>query len=113
MDVFYAKFVYHDEVPFNSSDAVMLHPYIDRLTKCVKRGLPHAQNSTPSRHKVADGLLDKMYQKVSEEIAPVFAADHNTGMGTDGYSNVRRNSVINYNLFGRRSSRFMTAYYPG
>ena len=59
------------------------------------------------------GLLDKVYAKISEEIAPVFAADHHTGMATDGYCNIHRDSVINCNLIGRRGSVFVEADYPG
>ena len=43
----------------------------------------------------------------------MFAADHHTGLATDGYSNIRWQSVINYNLIGRRGSVFVKADYPG
>ena len=43
----------------------------------------------------------------------MFAADHHTGLAKDGYSNIRRQSVINYNLIGPRSLIFVKADYPG
>ena len=96
LDVSFAEFMYHAGFQFHISDGVMLR-HIDKLIKCVKAGLPHAQLYPPNRHKLADGFLDKVYNKISEEIAPIFAANHHTRMVADGYSNIRRNSVINYN----------------
>ena len=113
MDVSFAEFMFHPGVPFYISDDVMLRRYIDKLINCVKASVPDSQLYPRNRHKPADGLLDKVYAKFSEEIAPVVAAHHHTATATDGYSNIRRDSVINYNLIGRRGSLFMKADYPG
>ena len=113
LDVCFAEFMYHAGVPFQISDDVMLRRYIHKLIKCVKAGLPHAQLYPPNRHKHVDALLDKVHTKISEETAPIFDADHHTGIATNGYSNIRRNSVINYKLIGRRGSVFVKADYPG
>ena len=113
LDVSFAEFMYHAGIPFHISEDVMLRRYIDKLIKCVKAGLPGSQLYPPNRHKLADGLLDTVYDNISKEIGPLFAADHHTGLATDGYSNIRRQSVINYNLIGRRGSVFVKADYPG
>ena len=113
LDVSFAEFMYHAGIPFHISEDVMLRRYIDKLLKCVKAGLPGSQLYPPNRHKLADGLLDIVYNNISKEIGPVFAADHHTGLATDGYSYIRRQSVINYNLIGRRGSVFVKADYPG
>ena len=113
LDVFFAEFMYHAGIPFHISEDVMLRRYIDKLIKCVKAGLPGSQLYPPNRHKLADGLLDTVYDNISKDIGPVFAADHHTGLATDGYSNIRRQSVINYNLIERRGSVFVKADYPG
>ena len=112
LDVCFAEFMFHTGIPFHIADDVMLRRYIDELINCVKAGLAHSQLCPPNRHKLADGLLDKVYAEISEGIAPVFAADQHTGMATDGYSNIRRGSVINYNLIGRLGSVFVKAHYP-
>ena len=109
LDVSFAEFMYHAGIPFYISEDVMLRCYIDKLIKCVKACLPGSQLYPPNRHKVADGLLDTIYDNISKEIGPVFAADHHTGSATDGYSNIHRQSVINYNLIGRRGSVFVKA----
>ena len=113
LDVSFAEFMYHAGIPFHISDDVMLRRYIDKLIKCLKAGLPGSQLYPPNRQKLADGLLDTVYDNISKDIGPVFAADHHTGLATDGYSNIRRQSVINYNLIGRRGSVFVKADYPG
>ena len=113
LDVSFAEFMYHAGIPFHISEDVMLRRYIDKLIQCVRAGLPVSQLYPPNRHKVADGLLNTVYDNISKEIGPVFAADHHTGLATDGYSNIRRQSVINYNLIGRRGSVIVKADYPG
>ena len=113
LDVPFAEFMYHAGIPFLTSEDVMLRRYFEKLINCVKAGLPVSQLYPPSRHKVADGLLDTVYDNSSKEIGPVCAADHHTGLATDGYSNICRQSVINYNLIGRRRSFFVKADYPG
>ena len=113
LHVFFAETMFHAGVPYYISDNVMLRRYIDKLINCVKAGLQHSQLYHPNRHKLADGLLDKVYTSISEEIAPVFAADHHTGMATHGYSNIRRDSTMNYSLVSRRDSVFVKADYPG
>ena len=113
LDVSLAEFMFHAGVAFHIADDVMLRCYIDKLINCEKAGLRHFPLYPPNRHKLADGLLDKVYATISEEIAPVFAADHHTGKATDGYPNIRREAVINYNLIGRRGSVFVKADYPG
>ena len=92
---------------------MMLRRHIDILINCPKARLAHSQLYPANRHRVADGLFDKVYAKISEEIAPVFAADHHTGMATDWYSNICRDSVINYNLMGRLGSLFVKEDHPG
>ena len=113
LDTFFAGFMYHAGIPFHTSKDVMLRRYIEKLIKCVKAGLPGSQLYPPNRQKLADGLLDAVCDKISKDLGPVFAADHHTGLATDGYSNIRRQSVINYNLIGRRGSVFVEADYPG
>ena len=113
LDVSFAEFMYHAGIPFHISEDVMLRRYIDKQIKYVKAGLPGSQLYPPNRQKLADGLLDTVYDNISKEIGPVFAADHHTGLATDGHSNIRRQSVINYNLIGRRGSVFVKADYPG
>ena len=113
LDVSLAEFMYHAGIPFRISEDVMLRCYIDKLIKCVKAGLPGSQLYPPNRHKIADGLLATVYNNVSDKIGPVFAADHHTGLATDGYWKFRGQSVINYNLIGRRGSVFVKADYPG
>ena len=105
--------MYHAGIPFRISEDVMLRRSIDKLIKCVKAGLPISQLYPPNRHKVGDGLLVTVSDNISEEIGPVFAADHHIGLATDGYSNIGRQWVINYNLIGRRGSVFVKADYPG
>ena len=98
LDVSFVEFMYHAGVSFHIADDVILRRYIDKMINCVKAGLPNSQLYPPNKHKLVDGLLDKVYAKISEDIAPFLAADHHTGMATDWYSNIRRDSVINYNL---------------
>ena len=112
LDTSFAEIMYHGGVPLHIFEDVMLRRYIDKLIKCIKPGLPHAQVYLRNRHKLADGLLDKMNNKTSQEIARVFAADHHTGMATDGYSSIGRKSVGNCNLIGGRESVFVRADYP-
>ena len=109
LDVSFAEFMYHAGIPFHISEDVMLRRYIDKLIKFVKAGLPVSQLYPPNRHKVGDGLLDTVYDNISKDIGPVFAADHHTGLATDGYSNIHRQSVINYNLIGCCGSVFVKA----
>ena len=90
LDVSFAEFMFHAGVPFRIAEDVMLRLYVDKLINCVKADLAHSQLYSPNRHKLVDGLLEKLYAKISEEIPPVFAADHHTGMATDGYSNIRK-----------------------
>ena len=104
LDVSFAEVMYHAGIPFHISEDVMLRRYIDKLIKCVKAGLPGSQLYLPKRHKLADGLLDTVYDNISKKFGPVFAADHHTGLATDGCSNIGRQRVINYNLIGRRGS---------
>ena len=111
-DTSFAEIMYHGRAPLHTFEDVMLRRYIVKLTKCTRAGLPHAQVYFPNRHKLADGLLDEMNDKTSQEIARVFAADHHTGLATDGYSNIGRNSVSNCNLIGGRESVFVKADYP-
>ena len=112
LDISLVELMSNAGVPFHISDDVTLRRCIDNPIDCVKARLPHSQLYPPNRHKLTDGLLDKVYAKVSEEIVPAFAADHHTGMPTDGYLNICRDSVINYNLIGQRGSVFLKADYP-
>ena len=105
LDVSFAEFKSHAGVPFHISDDMMLRRHIDKLINCPKACLARSQLYPANRHRVADGLFDKVYAKTSQEIAPVFAADHHTGMATDRYSN--RDSVVNYNLIGWLGSLFV------
>ena len=43
----------------------------------------------------------------------MFASVHHLNLTTDGYSNLRCDSVINYNLVGRKGAVFVRAEYPG
>ena len=113
LDVSFAEFMFHAGAPFHIAGDVMLRRYTHKLINRVKAGVAHSLLYPPSRHKLAVGLMDKVYARVSQEIAPVFAADHHSGMATDGYSNIRRDSVINYNLIGWRGSVFVKADYAG
>ena len=112
LDAFLAEFMFHAGVPSHIAEDVMLHRYIGKQINCVKAGLAHSQLYPPNRHKLADGLLDKVYSKISEEIAPVFAAVHHTGMATDGYFSLFGfiHSKSRNRLYGHKVERLVYIY---
>ena len=61
-----AELMFQAGVPFHIADDVMLCRYIDKLINCVKAGLAHSQLYPPNRHRLVDGLLDKVYAKIAE-----------------------------------------------
>ena len=105
----FAEFAFHSGIPFHITEDVMLRKWLDKLVACVLAGLRSVY--PPERHILPDKWVDIVYQKVGSETPAVFASDHHLNLTTDGYLNVRRDSVINYNLVGRKGAVFVKAEY--
>ena len=91
----FAEFAFHSGILFHITEDVMLRKWLDKLVACVLAGLRSVYR--PERPILSDKWVDIVYQKVGSEIRALFASDHHLDLTTDGYSNVRRDSVINYN----------------
>ena len=111
LDLAFAEFAFHSGIPFHITEDVMLRKWLEKVVACVLAGLRSVY--PPELHILLDKWVDIVYQKVGSEIPAVFASDHHLNLTTDGYSNVRRDSVINYTLVGRKGAVFVKAEYPG
>ena len=69
--------------------------------------------TTPGRRAVAGRLLDEEYERVKKEVFELlFTADDWLTLVTDGWSNRRRQAVMNYMVCSRRGSAFFKAVFP-
>jgi hypothetical protein len=111
LDRQWARYMYNAGLPFHVTDDPELDSFMKMLVSAVKAGL--LTYSTPSRKLVGGRLLDEEYERVKTTVFELlFKEDDWLTIVTDGWSNRRRQAVMNYMLCSRRGTCFFKAVFP-
>ena len=84
-----AKFFYSTGIPFTAIE----NPYWLDFIKAVQPAY-----ISPNRHNLANNLLDAEYQVERQDLDTILEEASNIALASDGWSNVRRESVLNFIL---------------
>ena len=110
LDRQFARFFYHSGTPFHVSEDPELRAFLNKLVAAVKSGLP--VYNPPCRKRLAGDLLEAEYESVMAKLRAVFDGDEHLTLQTDGWSNIRRESVLNYIVAGQKGCMFLKADFP-
>lgn len=98
-------FFYACNIPFHAVEDSYFHAFIRMLNPSF---------ILPNRRALAGTLLDETYQKVKELDAEVISQQHSFTLVSDGWTNIKRESVINFILCsGDMKPLFWKAVFTG
>ena len=91
-----ARFFYSFGIPFTAIETPFWEEFIDAIYLYIKKiSLFYI---SPNRHNLAYNLLDSEYEVGQQNLAMILEEATNITLVSDGWTNIRRESVINFIL---------------